>query len=90
MLDPLDWRSYNRLGLVLSYARQYDEAIAAFQHNLALNPDDANASALLGFAHYNLGEFDSARESCETNRGNWEDQECLALTYWKLGLPWET
>jgi TolB-like protein/Tfp pilus assembly protein PilF len=85
MLDPLDWRSYNRLGLALFYARQYDEAIAAFQHNLALDPDNPNASALLGFAHYNLGKFDSAREACETKPDNWEDQECLALTFRKLG-----
>src|SRR5262249_47970484 len=33
--------------LVLFYARQYEEAIGAYQHSLALDPDDPNASPWL-------------------------------------------
>jgi serine/threonine-protein kinase len=85
VLDPLNKQAYSMLGMVLFYARQYDEAIGAYQHSLALDPDDANTSALIGFAHYNLGQFQSARESCEKKPDDWEDQECLAVTYEKLG-----
>jgi TolB-like protein/Tfp pilus assembly protein PilF len=85
MLDPLGHQSYTVLGLVLFYARQYDEAIGAYQHSLAIDPGDPNASALVGFSHYILGRLQSARESCETKPDDWEDQECLALTYEKLG-----
>ena len=85
MLDPLNQHAYLILGTVLFYARQYDEAIGAYQHILALDPDDLEASALIGFAYYNLGKFRSAGESCETKPDNWENEECLALTYEKLG-----
>jgi serine/threonine-protein kinase len=85
LLDPLNKAPYSMLGMVLFFARQYDEAIGAYQHSLALDPADTNTSALLGFAHYLLGNFQSARESCETKPDDWEDQECLALTYHKLG-----
>src|SRR6516225_5178963 len=53
MLDPLNQHAYLILGTVLFYARQYDEAIGAYQHILALDPDDLEASALIGFAYYN-------------------------------------
>jgi serine/threonine-protein kinase len=85
MLDPLNKQAYSILGTVLFDARQYDEAIGAYQHVLALDPDYIETSALLGFTYYNLGKFQSARESCETKPDDWEDQECLALTYEKLG-----
>src|SRR5262245_30276423 len=65
-LDPLGRQAYSVLGLVLFYARQYEEAIGAYQHSLALDPDDPNASAMVGFAQYALGRFQSASESCET------------------------
>jgi len=85
VLDPLNKQAYTMLGMVLFYARQYGEAIGAYKHSLALDPDDPNASALIGFAHYKLGQFQSARESCEKKPDDWENQECLALTYEKLG-----
>jgi TolB-like protein/Flp pilus assembly protein TadD len=84
-LDPLNKQAYYMLGMVLFYTRQYEKSVDAFQHSLALDPDDPSASALLGFAYYNRGKFQSARESCETKPDDWEDQECLALTYEKLG-----
>jgi TolB-like protein/Tfp pilus assembly protein PilF len=85
MLDPLGRATYESLGIVLFFAREYEQATGAFQHSLALDPDYPGASALLGLAYYALGRFQSARESCETKPGHWESQECLALTYQKLG-----
>ena len=83
-LDPLNRFTYESLGLVLWFARQYDEAIGAFRHSQALDPDFPGASALLGLTYYTVGQYDSARETCETRPDDAEAQECLALTYERL------
>jgi hypothetical protein len=38
-----------------------------------------------GLAYYALGDFERARASCETKPDYWESQQCLAVTYDKLG-----
>ena len=85
VLDPLN--RYTRLSLAhgLYHARRNKEAILVCQDTLALDPEEPQAHAVRGFAYYALGNFQSARESCETKPGFWLDQQCLAVTYERLG-----
>jgi tetratricopeptide (TPR) repeat protein len=85
VLDPLNRASHRNLGLVLYFGRQNHEAIAAFQDALTLDPEYLPAQANRGFAYYALGDFPSARASCESKPDYWANQECLAVTYEKLG-----
>src|SRR5271165_1914892 len=39
-------------------------------------------------AYYGLGDFENARTTCEAKSGYWQCQQCLAVTYEKLG--WHT
>jgi TolB-like protein/Tfp pilus assembly protein PilF len=85
VLDPLNRNTHNNLGLALYYARRYDEAIARFQDTLALDPESPYTESGRGLAFYALGNFQSARRSCEIKPDYWASQVCLALTYEKLG-----
>jgi TolB-like protein/cytochrome c-type biogenesis protein CcmH/NrfG len=84
VLDPLDPRSHFRLGLVLFFARQYRDAIAAFHDSVALDPDDPGVWGNIGQAYYALGDPQKARASCE-NKSHWADHLCLAIAYHQLG-----
>jgi TolB-like protein/Tfp pilus assembly protein PilF len=85
VLDPLNHVSHYVLGLALFSARQYEDAIAAQEDSLALDPDDPIAHAVRGFANYALGNLPSARSSCEIKPDYWASQLCLAVTYERLG-----
>jgi TolB-like protein len=85
VLDPLNFRSHWELAVSLYFARRYDEAIAAFNDTLALNPDYAAVYGLRGFAYYARGDFQGARTSCEVKTDHWASQQCLAVTYPRLG-----
>jgi TolB-like protein len=83
VLDPLNRRSHGALSSALYFAHRYDEALAAGQDALALDPDYA---PLYGWAsYYALGNFQSARATCEAKRANWGSQVCLAVIYDKIG-----
>jgi len=84
VLDPVNRWSHKNLGEVLYLGRQNREAIAAFQNTLALDPELPLASSI-GFAYYALGDFERARASCERKPEEWQSQQCLAVTYDKLG-----
>jgi TolB-like protein/Tfp pilus assembly protein PilF len=84
-LDPLNPQIRRHLGYVLTATRRYDEAIAAHQEALALNPDSATDHAFLGVAYYLLGDLRNAQSSCEIERRNQWVEMCLALVYEKLG-----
>src|SRR5262249_35152148 len=56
-----------------------------FQDALTLDPDDAGVHAMRGLAYYSLGDFQSARAACQSKPDHWQSQECLAVTYDKLG-----
>ncbi len=85
VLDPLNDNAHHDLGWTLYYGRQNREAIAAYQDTLALNPDDSETYALRGLAYYALGDLENARASCESKPEHSKSQQCLALTYDKLG-----
>jgi TolB-like protein/Flp pilus assembly protein TadD len=90
VLDPLNTRIHAKLGEAYWAARRYDQAVAAFNDVIALDPQWSRARAWRGFAYYALGDFESARSSCE---GQSEDAPwiwlCLAWVYHKLGRPAE-
>jgi TolB-like protein/Tfp pilus assembly protein PilF len=85
LLDPLNRDGHLDLGLALYWARQNKDAIAEFQDALTLDPEHPAAYADRGLAYYALGDFSSARTSCESKSNYWQSQQCLAITYDKLG-----
>ena len=87
MLDPLSTDSHYRLGEAQWVSRRYNEAAAAFEQVITLDPDASRAYAWRGFAYYGLSDFERARSSCEVQveeRKGWI-LFCLALVYDKLG-----
>jgi TolB-like protein/Tfp pilus assembly protein PilF len=84
-LDPLSFPSHYNLGSVLRAARQYDEAIAAYQDAVALDPENPDVYANRGLTYYVLGNLEQARASCESKPDDAGNQACLAVVYDKLG-----
>jgi TolB-like protein/tetratricopeptide (TPR) repeat protein len=85
VLDPLNHSFHVKLADALLFARRYDEAIAAFQDALALDPDYPLAYADLGLAYYGRGDMQAACKSCEIKPLHEQSQVCLAVSYEKLG-----
>ena len=84
-LDPLNYVSRMFLGQGLRALRRYDEAITALSDGLALEPA-ADIRTELGITQYLLGDLQAARASCEPLVGEHDlVQQCLAVTYHKLG-----
>jgi hypothetical protein len=52
---------------------------------ISLDPSDKFAMGYRGLAYYGIGDFASARSSCESKPDHWATQWCLAITYDKLG-----
>jgi TolB-like protein/predicted Ser/Thr protein kinase len=84
-LDPLGTQSRYLLGQALQLARRYEEAVAVFGAIISLDPDYKAAYGFRGLAYYGLGNFQSARSSCETGPDSWASQWCLAMANDKLG-----
>jgi tetratricopeptide (TPR) repeat protein len=84
-LDPLGAQSRALLGEALYWARRYEEAVTAYGEVVSLEPDYKAVYGFRGLAYYGLGDFQSARSSCETKPGYWASRRCLAVTYDKLG-----
>ena len=84
-LDPLNYVAHMYLGQGLRALRRYDEAIIAFGDGVALGPA-ADIGTELGFTQYLRGDLQAARGSCEAVAGEYDlGQQCLAITYHKLG-----
>jgi tetratricopeptide (TPR) repeat protein len=77
--------SHQVLAQVLYLARHNDDAIAVNDDALALGPDDAFTHANRGLAFYALGNFETARSSCEIKAAHMRTQLCLSITYDRLG-----
>jgi TolB-like protein/Flp pilus assembly protein TadD len=84
-LDPLGPRSRYLLAQALYLAHRNEESVATFGEVISLEPDHKAAYGFRGLAYYGLGDFQSARASCETKPDNWASEWCLAVTYDKLG-----
>ena len=84
-LDPLNPLSYEMLGQALYWTRRYQEAVAAFGEVISRDPNYMPAYGFRGLAYYGLGDFQSARSSCETKPDYWRSRWCLAVTFHKLG-----
>jgi len=79
-LDPLSPRSRDLLAQAQYWARHYQEAVAAFGEVISLDPNYELAYAFRGRAYYGLGDFQSARSSCESKSDYWMSQWCLEVT----------
>jgi TolB-like protein/Tfp pilus assembly protein PilF len=85
VLDPLDPRSHWSLSVVLFGARRFQQALAAADAAIVLDPDDAENYEIRGKSDYALGNLEAARATCEIKPDDWGNQACLAMTYDKLG-----
>jgi TolB-like protein len=85
LLDPLTSISHNALGNALYFSRHYEESIIAQQDALTFNPSHEQARGVIGLGYYGLGNLQSARISCEAQPDQWLSQQCLAVTYDRLG-----
>jgi TolB-like protein/Flp pilus assembly protein TadD len=85
VLDPLNGNSHISLSQALYWSRMYKESIGVSQDALLLDPEDPEALVSRGLAYYALGDFELARSSCEIKPDYWQSQQCLSITYHKLG-----
>jgi TolB-like protein len=83
-VDQLNPLAYRTLAIVMNDLRRYREAIEAANRALSLNPSDMRQAALRGLALLPLGEYESARQSCNTPPLDWESHLCLAIAYDRL------
>jgi TolB-like protein/Tfp pilus assembly protein PilF len=83
-LDPLN-ESYFYFGKMLYFGRRYEDAAAAFQEAIADDPEDLASRWFLGFTFLEMGKYDRARASCETQTQRWLARQCLAVAYYRLG-----
>src|SRR5262249_18777424 len=84
VLDPMNPLSHAALMMGLYHSRRYQEAIAAADEVINLNPDFQWAYGYRGLADYGLGNLERARASCEAKPEN-IGRVCLAVTYRRLG-----
>ena len=89
-LDPLNPLSHRALGDALSFARRYNDAIAAYQDAIEADPGPPEAYARRGLAYYALGSYQTAKAACAAKADNWESWLCLAMSEDKLGLHGES
>jgi TolB-like protein len=85
VLDPLNPRGRDVLSQGLYYSRRYAEAVAAATDAISLDSDYQVAYGFRGLANYGLGNLERARASCEAKPDWYQNQQCLAIAYEKLG-----
>jgi tetratricopeptide (TPR) repeat protein len=84
-LDPLNPLAYSYLGDALMLARQYGEALAAQRHAVSLAQQDPVVQGDLWTPLYLLGDFQSARATCDKYADLNSRDMCLAMSYERLG-----
>lgn len=85
VLDPLNPNSHRALSQGLYIAHRYAEAVAAATETVSLDPESPPTYGYRGLAYYMLNDFEHARASCAEKPDYWLNQQCLAVTYEKLG-----
>jgi TolB-like protein len=84
VLDPLNSMNHFGLGVSLTFARRYSDAIRAFKDAKVLGQDDVSVNMWLGITYYLSGDFERARATC-VSAGEVNGPWCLAMIYDKLG-----
>jgi serine/threonine-protein kinase len=87
-LDPENPTPHGVLGFVLSYARRYTEALAAYQDFKALRPESRAVEGEIALTLLASGQVEQARQACESQSTRMEEtnrHQCLALAYHYLG-----
>jgi TolB-like protein/tetratricopeptide (TPR) repeat protein len=85
-LDPLNPLSHRALGDTLRAAHRYQEAIAAYQDSIAMDPEhSAEAYARRGLSYFLSGDLTQAQSSCEAKPDYYESWVCQAVIYHRLG-----
>jgi TolB-like protein len=85
-LDPLNLLAYRTLGEALHAARRYEEAIAAYDQAIDLNPGHASeVYQRRARSYYMVGNFPLAKASCEAEPDHYQVQLCMPLVYERLG-----
>jgi tetratricopeptide (TPR) repeat protein len=83
-----DFLTYFNLGYVLFEIERYDQALEAFQHCLAIQPDDTATHYEIGFIFLRQGDFEHAldhlQRSLQRYPEDWEIHHLLGRCY--LGL----
>ena len=78
-VDPLQVRPRYREGVILYYARRYDEAIRQLQNTLDLQPDFSGAHFFIGASYAMKGEY--AKAIAEYAKENSNDNELCIQPY---------
>jgi TolB-like protein/tetratricopeptide (TPR) repeat protein len=84
-LDPLNPKIFEALSRALYYARRPADAVGAANAAVRLDAEYKDADGWRGLAHYALGDMEHAAAACEGQSDDWLSQQCLAVTYEKLG-----
>lgn len=83
-LNPLDALPRQVQGIVLLYARRYDEARVALHEALQLD-DSTRRRSWAGWNELAAGRTQAAIPFCEADRASFGAQTCLAIAYHRLG-----
>ena len=85
VLDPLNPKTFQFLGLVLTVANDFDGAEKALRQALSLNPVAEGVHAALGDVFYLRGRFEAAKGEYSLESETWKKQKGFALALEKLG-----
>jgi TolB-like protein/Flp pilus assembly protein TadD len=85
LLDPLNFHRWRLLANVARYSGQYEESVNLSHKALALEPHDAVSITTICDAYFQMGQLERARQTCEQQPDNWENQQLLAVIYQRLG-----
>ncbi len=83
-IDQLNAGAYQELARALISAHRYRDAVAVASQAASLDVTGIKVSSISGLAQLLLGEFESARASCDVAPLGWEDRMCLAIADDKL------
>jgi TolB-like protein/Tfp pilus assembly protein PilF len=84
-MDQLNAKGYELLSYALGDAHRYREAIEENDRALQIDANSSDVRNARGLNYLLLGELDSARQSCETEKRDWQGRLCMAILYDRLG-----
>jgi tetratricopeptide (TPR) repeat protein len=81
VLDPLNRSSHIALGTAYFNARQYHDAVDAYNRAQTIDPGDFSIAGRIGYAYDALGDYASAIRTCSTKQADYIIDACLAIAY---------